>query len=202
MFNALTQFVVPVGTSMSYFTLYVAVLGVGGVYTAIYVLIKLVIPIEQVGGATVLIVTIGTSASLFAPLVVLFDSPVPFLTLTVSMAIPFIFTCMLPTDSNPESASKQEQRLIDGWNRDCQTPANLKGKNNRSSLITTYRNKKNESVKLYAAREGLIHAANTSMVNFRDTWHYEHQSYTQSMILAKRYHAADHDETDNQYLKV
>ena len=77
-------------------------LGVGGVYTAIYVLIKLVIPLEQVGGATVLIVTIGTSASLFAPLVVLLASPIPFLTLTANMAIPFIFTFLLPTDNDPE----------------------------------------------------------------------------------------------------
>lgn len=43
-FNALTQFVVPVGTTLSYCTLFIAVLGVGGVYTVIYVLIKQVFP--------------------------------------------------------------------------------------------------------------------------------------------------------------
>ena len=45
-FNAITQFVVPVGTALSYCTLFIAVLGVGGVYTVIYVLIKQVFPQE------------------------------------------------------------------------------------------------------------------------------------------------------------
>ena len=43
-FNFLNQFVVAEGTALSYVTLTVAVLGVGGVYTCIFVLVGIVLP--------------------------------------------------------------------------------------------------------------------------------------------------------------
>ena len=89
---------VPLGSILGYVTLFIAILGVGGTYTCIYVLIGLVVPREQVGGAMVLIVTIGTSASLFAPMVVLYDSPVPYLVLASCMAMAQIMTCLLPKE--------------------------------------------------------------------------------------------------------
>ena len=45
-FNALNQFAVPDATLASYFTLAVAVWGVGGVYTCCYSIIGLVVPPE------------------------------------------------------------------------------------------------------------------------------------------------------------
>jgi len=44
LFNALNQFFVAPGTFMGYATLFIAILGVGGVYTCLFVLIGLVIP--------------------------------------------------------------------------------------------------------------------------------------------------------------
>jgi len=43
-FNSLNQFAVPFGTFTSYLTLFVAILGVGSVYTCIFVLVGLVLP--------------------------------------------------------------------------------------------------------------------------------------------------------------
>lgn len=97
-FNAFNQFLVPVGSLASYMTLFIAILGVGGVYTAIYVLIYIVVPKEQVGGAMVLIVTIGTSLSLFAPIIVLYASPVPYLALTAMMLMSALMVCFLPRE--------------------------------------------------------------------------------------------------------
>ena len=116
-FNALNQFVVPIGSVMGYVTLAVAILGVGGTYTCIYVLIGLVVPREQVGGAMVLIVTIGTSASLFAPMVVLYDSPVPYLVLASCMGVAQIMTCLLPKEC-PDKVREQEDHLMDGWHQE------------------------------------------------------------------------------------
>ena len=67
----------------------------GGVYTVMYVYIGLIIPIEQAGGATVMILTIGTSASLFAPLVVLYDAPIPFLVMAIMMSIGVLLSIVL-----------------------------------------------------------------------------------------------------------
>ena len=84
------------GTILSYLSLLIAILGIGGVYTCIYVLIGLVMPKDQVGGAMVLIVTVGACASLMAPLIVLYPAPVPFLALTALLVISFICSCLLP----------------------------------------------------------------------------------------------------------
>lgn len=43
-FNAINQFMIPPGTLLSYLSLFVAILGVGGVYTVLYVLIGFVVP--------------------------------------------------------------------------------------------------------------------------------------------------------------
>jgi len=44
LFNALNQFVFAAGSFLSYATLFIAILGVGGVYTCLFVLIGVVIP--------------------------------------------------------------------------------------------------------------------------------------------------------------
>jgi hypothetical protein len=44
LFSALNQFYFVAGTFMGYITLFIAILGVGGVYTCLFVLIGLVIP--------------------------------------------------------------------------------------------------------------------------------------------------------------
>ena len=85
-----------------------AILGVGGVYTVMYVYISLVVPIEQAGGATVMILTIGTSASLFAPLVVLYDAPVPFLVMAVMMTIGVLLSIALEKINVPEKLSDNQ----------------------------------------------------------------------------------------------
>ena len=109
-FNAITLFAAPVGSVLSYVTLFIAILGVGGIYTAINILIFSITPKEQVGGAMVFIITIGTSASLFAPLVVVNEAPIPFLTLAAMMALAFICSCLLP-DGKDEDQERVEAEL-------------------------------------------------------------------------------------------
>ena len=74
-------------------SLFIAILGIGGTYTCLYVLIGVVVPQKSVGSATVLIATIGISSSLLAPLIALFDAPIPFIVLSslmfISMATSF-----------------------------------------------------------------------------------------------------------------
>ena len=94
-FMWLNQFVAPAGTIASYVTLLIAILGVGGVYTCIYVLIGKVMPKDQVGGAMVFIVTIGACASLMAPLIVLYPAPVPFFALAGFLVLAFACSCLL-----------------------------------------------------------------------------------------------------------
>ena len=71
-------------------------------------------PHEQVGGAMVLVVTVGAFASLLAPMVVIFGSPVPFLILAGCMLIASIMTCLLPKEC-PDKIREQEDHLMDGW---------------------------------------------------------------------------------------
>ena len=83
---------------MSYATLAMERLGFGGVYTCVYVLIGLVVPTEQLGGAFVLIVTIGTAASLMSPMVTIFDAPIPFIVLACMMSLAVLMTFLLPKE--------------------------------------------------------------------------------------------------------
>ena len=64
----------------------------------------------------VLIVTIGTSASLFAPIVVIYDSPVPFIALATMMSMASICTFLLPKECPDQD---KEQELLDGWYPDA-----------------------------------------------------------------------------------
>jgi Na+/melibiose symporter-like transporter len=43
-FNSVTLFLAPAGSLISYVTLFIAILGIGGIYTCLYVLIPLVVP--------------------------------------------------------------------------------------------------------------------------------------------------------------
>ena len=82
-------------------SLFFAILGIGGTYTCIFVLIREVVPQRNVGKATVLIVTVGACASLLAPLVALLDAPIPFIVISslmfLSMAISFVMDYLLRT---------------------------------------------------------------------------------------------------------
>ena len=110
LFNALNQFFVEPGTFMGYATLFIAILGVGGVYTCLFVLIGLVIPKQKIGGAMVLIITIGVGSSLGAPMIVLYDAPIPFFVLTVLILVSFIISCFLPK-LGPDEALEAEEKL-------------------------------------------------------------------------------------------
>ena len=76
-FNFIVNFMIEGGTPIGYCCIFIAILGVGGVYSCLYTLVGLVMPKEQVGGAMVIIVTIGAGSSLSAPLVTLCPKPVP-----------------------------------------------------------------------------------------------------------------------------
>lgn len=205
-FNALNQFVVPFGSLLSYTTLAIAILGVGGTYTCIYVLIGLVVPSEQVGGAMVFIVTMGAFASLCAPLVVIFDTPVPFIVLAAMMSFASILTCLLPKEC-PDKVREQEDHLMDGWIEQHNTSivSPRKEQANKQNFNSQLMNMKEDikasrqqasSFAIYAARGGYINAVNSSMYQVNHT---RDQSISRlnrtgnvrlqhSLSLAKRYH--------------
>ncbi len=126
-FNAVTLFLTPAGSLISYVTLFIAILGVGGIYTCLYVLIPILIPKHQTGGAFVLIVTIGTFLSLFAPMIVLESQPIPFMTMVTLISIALFSSCFLNPSNNISSKPEDERlaQLNDNWVRECESPAIL-----------------------------------------------------------------------------
>lgn len=167
-FNALNQFVVPHDSLLSYMTLALAILGVGGVYTAIYVIIYAVMPKEQVGGAMVLIITFGVSLSLFAPIIALYDTPIPFLALTAMMCSSAFFTCLLPGLGAPDKKLDQEDHLMDGWEAHENQLSKAQASVLRGTSMMNLTIDKNydpnvaSSFAIYAAREGFVPAVNYS----------------------------------------
>ena len=85
LFSTINQYLLVPGTLLAYMSLFIAFLGIGGTYTCIYVLIGVLVPQKSVGKAMVLITTIGTCASLLAPLIALADAPVPFIVIASLM---------------------------------------------------------------------------------------------------------------------
>ena len=160
----------------------------------------------------VLIITIGTSASLFAPIVVLYDSPVPFIALATMMSIASICTFLLPKEC-PDQIKEQEQELLDGWHPDASemmTPVKRRPKSyiNRSSQMNhTATKDKRGSFAIYAARDGYVHAVNSSLVHLNHTRDVTNMyksgggGHQSSLILAKRYHPNPNDSDDSKYLK-
>ena len=84
---------------MGYASLFVAILGIGGVYTCIFVITGIVFPKQNVGSALLLVVVISVSASFYAPIIVLYKAPIPFLVLTCMMAAAFASSVFLPKES-------------------------------------------------------------------------------------------------------
>ena len=79
------------------------------------------VPVSQVGGAMVLIVTIGVLASLFAPIVVIYDDPIPFLAMSAFMTIAFILVYTLKIDENFSEDNQQKvhlESLVNHWEHD------------------------------------------------------------------------------------
>jgi len=70
-------------------TLFIAILGVGGVFTCLIVLIVELVPKTQVGGVVTLQATFAVLSASAAPLVVLYDPPIPyfFLSSTIGLAL-------------------------------------------------------------------------------------------------------------------
>jgi len=112
LFNFLNQFVFAAGSFLGYVTLFIAILGVGGVFTCLFVLIRVVVPKQQVGGAMVLIVTIAASSSLGAPLIALYDAPIPFLVLTGLIVVAFTSSCFLPKKLPDEAPEADEETQV------------------------------------------------------------------------------------------
>jgi len=95
-FNGINQFLFTPGSFLGYASLFVAILGVGGVYTCIFVITGIVFPKQNVGSALLLVVVISVSASFYAPIIVLYKAPIPFLVLTCMMAAAFASSVFLP----------------------------------------------------------------------------------------------------------
>lgn len=220
-FNALNQFVMPVGSVLGYVTLALAIIGVGGVYTCIYVLIYIVVPKHQVGGAMVLIVTIGTSASLFAPIIVLYKSPIPFIALASMMAIASLMTSLLPAEC-PEMVREQEEHLMEGWHGfgsentssfhvgDRKAPKRVEFNRSLMNLTRekTHKREMENSFAIYATRDGFVPAmtkgTNSSLygVNqMKTTVLGGGPAERHSFSIARRYQP-NLNHSDNNYTKV
>ena len=105
----------------------------------------------------VLIITIGACASLFAPLIVVYAAPVPFVTMCSMMTFSFACSCILPTESQEEE-EELEEHLLEGWNRqDDDTTVKVK-RNHLSHLGPIKKKKTNTSFALFAAKDGYLHA--------------------------------------------
>ena len=112
LFSFLNQFVFAAGSFLGYATLFIAILGVGGVNACSLVLIGVVIPKHQVGGAMVLIVTLAVTSSLGAPLLVLYAAPIPFLVLTGLIVVAFTSSCFLPKKLPDEAPEADEETQV------------------------------------------------------------------------------------------
>ena len=72
-FNAINMFATAEGSVMAYITLSCAVLGIGGSYASLYVVIAESVPTAQLGGVMVFAFGIAVLSTTAAPLVVLLD---------------------------------------------------------------------------------------------------------------------------------
>lgn len=83
----------------------------------------------------VIIVTIGVSSSLCAPLIALKSQPVPFIVIVTLVSISLLSSCLLPLRDSGSNDERQSQ-LADHWTRDCESPVKLTSK--RSKLNVSY----------------------------------------------------------------
>lgn len=91
--NAVNQFWAAEGSFIAYFSLFFAVLGVGGVYASLYVLIADSVPTSKVGTVMVISCTVGVLSTAGAPLVVLVSSPFPYFFLAAMLLLAVLISC-------------------------------------------------------------------------------------------------------------
>lgn len=104
----------------------------------------------------VLIVTVGACASLFAPLIVLYSQPIPFVTLSAFLLIAIVCSCVLSRQRSQERDVETEERLLANWH-------NTSGlKHDVSLLNTTQRQNAEQSFVFYGTRDGYVQALNNS----------------------------------------
>lgn len=96
-FNAINQFFTDEGSIWAYLALFIAIIGVGGTYSVLFILINKSIPTNQVGGAMLITCTIAILSTTSAPLVVLVEQPFPYFYLAAMLISSFLLSCKIPS---------------------------------------------------------------------------------------------------------
>ena len=91
----MNQFAVAEGSILSYVSLFLAILGVGGTYASLYVLIADSVPTSQVGGVMVIACTIAVLSTTGAPIIVLLPAPFPYFFLASMITLSITVSCCL-----------------------------------------------------------------------------------------------------------
>ena len=109
----MNQFAVAEGSLLSYVSLFLAILGVGGTYASLYVLIADSVPTSQVGGVMVIACTIAVLSTTGAPIVVLLPAPFPYFFLASMITLAITVSCCL----NKAKGRKQntDESLVHHW---------------------------------------------------------------------------------------
>lgn len=95
LFNATNQFWVAEGSIMASITLFAAILGVGGAFTGVYVLIAEVIPVRHLGSVMVLQCSFAVLSTMGAPLVALAEPPIPYFYLASLITLAFVLSLLV-----------------------------------------------------------------------------------------------------------
>lgn len=129
----------------------------------------------------VLILTIGECATMFAPIIALYDQPRPFIAMATMMTVASIMTWLLPTTEPDAKVGDLEERLMEGWtdaNQFIYSPlaaaptqsTNALARVNSSTEMLNFTIEKGinkdaasgVSFAIYAARNGFVPAVNYS----------------------------------------
>ena len=97
--NTINQFWVEQGSFLAYFTLFIGILGVSGVYTVLYVILSIAVPREQVAGIMTICFTIAIGACMGAPMIALLEPPTPYVCLASVLALSFTTSVLIQRTS-------------------------------------------------------------------------------------------------------
>ena len=88
---------------MAYITLFCAILGIGGSYATLYVVIAESVPTAQLGGVMVVSCAAAVLSTTGAPLVVLLSEPFPYIFLASMLALSIILSfCLKKVSAGPK----------------------------------------------------------------------------------------------------
>lgn len=189
----MNQFAVAEGSLLSYFSLFLAILGVGGTYASLFVLIADSVPTSQVGGVIVIACTIAVLSTTGAPIIVLLPAPIPYFFLASMITISITVSCCL----NKAKGRNQntDESLVNNWGG-----AHGDSEHKGASLFhdSIDRHDHDRSYAFYGAREGYAAILSTSFMleksrveNSTHRDNHQQMLNTSHSLVANKYQAFD-----------